>query len=146
VRREPKQARPRVRSLTESRQASTLYCLPLRARKENAVVKMRNVYPFALACLMIAIAWKLFVECVLWVGFPDGFIAELDGAEKVLATWFIWFCLVMSVWFAFLGARSFRFDIKRKLAFSCILFVVVATAALTLDQYFRSYMMDSRGG
>jgi hypothetical protein len=112
----------------------------------SAPMKMMKVYQFALVCLMVAIACWLFMTSVLMVGFPDGFIAELDGAEKELATWFIWFCFAMAIWFVSLGWLSFRADVKRKLAFSCMLFLLVASIAIALDLYFRSYMMDSRGG
>jgi MFS family permease len=109
-------------------------------------VKLQNLYPFALACLMVAIAYKLYVECIYLLGFPDGFIAELDGAEARLAAWFNWFCLAMAVWFVALGWWSFRAGIKRKLACSCVLFLFVTAAAIALDLYFRSYMTDAAGG
>jgi hypothetical protein len=107
---------------------------------------MKSAYPFALACLMVAIAFELYMRCVFLLGFPDRFIAELDGAEAELATWFNWFCLAMAVWFVFLGWLSFRADIKRKLTYSCVLFLLVAGAAVALDLHFRSHMVDSRGG
>ena len=107
---------------------------------------MKSLYPFALAFLMVAIAFELYMECIYLLGFPDGFIAELDGAEAELAGWFNWFCLAMAAWFMVLGWLSFRADIKRKLAYSCVLFLFVTAAAIALDLYFRSYMMDSRGG
>ncbi len=112
----------------------------------NAPMKTMRVYPFALACLMLAIACWLFMKNVLMLGFPDGFIAELDAAERDLANWFIRFCLAMAVWFVGLGWLSFRADIKRKLTYSCMLFLLAAVIAIALDLHFRSYMMDSRGG
>jgi hypothetical protein len=108
--------------------------------------KMRSLYPFALACLMFAISFQLFQEYILWFGFPDGFASELDAAEHTLASWFIWFSLATGIWFLVLGWRSFRADISKQLLNTCILFLLAATITVTIDLYFRTYMMDSAGG
>ncbi|MEH2475180.1 magnesium-transporting ATPase (P-type) [Nitrobacteraceae bacterium AZCC 2161] len=109
-------------------------------------MKWKNVYPFAVACLMLALALWLYMTRVMWLGFPDGFIAELDAAEAVLVTCFNWFSLAMGIWFVVLGIRSFRNDIGRWSLYSGLLFVSVALISLAIDRYFRSFMMDSAGG
>jgi len=109
-------------------------------------VKMRSLYPFALACLMFAIAFQLFREYLLWFGFRDAYTSELDDAEHSLASWFIWFSLVMGLWFLGLGWRSFRSDVRKPLLYTCILFLFAASVSVALDLHFRTYMMGSTGG
>ena len=109
-------------------------------------MKMRSLYPFALACLMFAVSWWLFAEYVLWFGFWDRYASELDGAEHTLAIYFIWFSIAIGFWCLGLGWRSFRADVGKPLLYTCILFLFAAAIAVSLDLYFRTYMMDSAGG
>ncbi|MGM5025086.1 hypothetical protein AB8B02_02565 [Tardiphaga sp. 862_B3_N4_1] len=109
-------------------------------------MRWKNVYPFAAACLLFALTFWLYMTRVMWLGFPDGFIAELDAAEAILVTWFNWFSIALGIWFVILGIRSFRNDIGRWSSYSCLLFVSVVVISLAIDRYFRSFMMDSAGG
>lgn len=107
---------------------------------------MRSLYPFALAFLMFAISFLLFSEYVLLFGFRDGYASELDIAEHTLARCFIWFSSATGIWLLGLGWLSFHADIRKRLFYTCILFLFAAAGSLALDLYFRSYMMDSAGG
>ena len=127
-------------------ECSTFGCGCARLKEENDAVKMRNLYPFALACLMFAVSWWLFAEYLMWFRFWDGYASELDVAEHALATYFVWFSVAMSIWLLGLGWRSFRTDISKPLLYTCILFLFSAVISVSLDLYFRSYMMDSAGG
>ncbi|MDF2119418.1 hypothetical protein PY365_28025 [Roseiarcaceae bacterium H3SJ34-1] len=109
-------------------------------------MRFKNIYPFSLAIAMFSAAIKLYLTFVMWLGFPDGFIAELERAEEPLAIYLGWFFLTMGVVFLGLGAWSFRGDIGRPVIYACILIVLVAATGGAVDLYFRSYMMDSRGG
>ncbi|WP_441231792.1 hypothetical protein AB7828_28330 [Tardiphaga sp. 215_C5_N2_1] len=109
-------------------------------------MRWKNVYPFAAACLLFALTFWLYMTRVMWLGFPDGFIAELDAAEAILVTWFNWFSIALGIWFVILGIRSFRNDIGRWSLYSSLLFVSVVVISLAIDRYFRSFMMDSAGG
>jgi len=106
----------------------------------------KNIYPFGLAAAMFLTALKLYFSFVFMLGFPDGFIAELERAEKPLAIYLGWFFLTMGVVFLGLGGWSFRGDVRRPLIYACILVALVAATGAAVDLYFRSYMMDARGG
>lgn len=109
-------------------------------------MKAKRFYSFALACLMFAISQQLFENYILWFGFRDRSVSELDFAEHTLANCFVWFSIAMGVWFLSLGLLSFRVEIKKQLMCACILFLFAAAISIALDLYFRSYMMDSSGG
>jgi hypothetical protein len=113
---------------------------------KSDAVKMRSVYPFALACLMFAISALLFYRYLLWFGFWDRYASELDAAEHNLATYFIWFSVATGIWFLGLGWQSLRADVSKPLLYTCILFLFAAAISIALDLHFRSYMMDSAGG
>jgi hypothetical protein len=112
----------------------------------DGVVKKSNLYPFVLACLMFVISFQLFTQHVLWFGFRDKFASELDVAEHALAIALIWFSIAVGVLFSALGFLSFRIDIRKPLAYGCILFLIVAAISAGIDMHFRSYMADSSGG
>ena len=102
--------------------------------------------PFALAGLAFAIALYLEMTYVMMFGFWDGFASELDRAENVLARCFIWFSLAMGIWFIGLGFWRSHANFNKRILYSCLLFVLAAAVAVSLDLYFRTYMMDSAGG
>jgi hypothetical protein len=106
----------------------------------------RRIVPFALAGLMFAVAFYLEMTYVMMFGFWDGYTSELDRAENALAIYFIWFSLAMGLWFMGLGFAPSHANFKQRVLYSCLLFVVAAGAAVSLDLYFRTYMMDSAGG
>ena len=109
-------------------------------------MRTRLVVAFALAGLAFAIALYLEMTYVMMFGFWDGFTSELDRAENVLARCFIWFSLAMGLWFICLGFRRSHPNFKKRVLYSCLLFALAAAVAVSLDLYFRTYMMDSAGG
>jgi hypothetical protein len=109
-------------------------------------VTRKNFYPFALAGLMFAAAIRIDWVFVTWAGFPDGFMSELDLAERQLGVYLVRFSLAIAIVFLGLGAWSFRADVKKPLIYASLLVLLVAAASVALDLYFRSYMMDSTGG
>src|SRR6185369_13286075 len=85
----------------------------------------KNVYPFVLAVLMFAGSARLSVF-VTWLGFPDGFMSQLDRAEQQLAICLTWFSLAFGIGFLGLGAWSFRADVRKPLTYASILVLLVA--------------------
>ena len=109
-------------------------------------MKTRRIVAFALAGLMLAVAFYLDMTYIAWFGFWDGYTSEIGRAENALARYFIWFALAMGVWFTRLGFWPSHANFKQRILYSCLLFVIVASVAVALDLYFRTYMMDSAGG
>jgi len=109
-------------------------------------MRTRRIVAFALAGLMFAVALYLEMTYVMMFGFWDGFTSELDRAENMLARCFIWFSLAMGAWFVWLGFWRSHASFRRRVLYSCLLFACAAAAAVSLDLYFRTTMMDSAGG
>ena len=100
----------------------------------------------SLIVVMLVVMWRVFEDHILWVGFPDSYIPELDGAEMVMAGWFNWFSFALIVGLMLLIWRSFFARIGRVLIAVVGLYVVVVAGVVVLDMHFRTYMMDGRGG
>ena len=83
-------------------------------------MRTNPVYPFGLALAIVALCIHLYQKHILWLGFPDGFICEVDGAEMLLAQYFISISLIVACWVAYLGIRSFRAEIRSRFAATCI--------------------------
>jgi vacuolar-type H+-ATPase subunit I/STV1 len=109
-------------------------------------MRAKRTVAFALAGLMFAVALYLHMTYVVMFGFWDGFASELDRAENMLARYFIWFSLAMGVWFIGIGFWRSHPNFTRRVLYSCLLFAFAAGVAVSLDLYFRTYMMDSAGG
>jgi hypothetical protein len=109
-------------------------------------MKASRTVPFALAGLAFAIALCLEMTYVMMFGFWDGFASELDRAENALARYFVWFSLAMGVWFVRLGFQPSHANFRRRVLYSGLLYAIAAGVAVSLDLYFRTYMMDSAGG
>ena len=107
---------------------------------------LSRLIALGLIAAMLAVMWWVFKEHIEWVGFPDGYVAELDAAENIMAGWFCWFSFAMLVTLVLLIWRSFFAGIGRWLFLVVGLYILVAAGAVGLDMHFRTYMMDSRGG
>jgi hypothetical protein len=105
-----------------------------------------RVIAIALIVAMLAVMWWAFKEHIEWVGFPDGYVAELDAAENIMAEWFCWFSFGLIAALGVLIWRSFFVRIGGWLLVVAGLYLVAGVGAIALDQYFATYMMDSRGG
>jgi hypothetical protein len=109
-------------------------------------MKVRPIVPMCLAILMFALTVHLYMKSVFLLGFPDGFIAELDGAEATLVTVFNWITILMALWFIYLGIVAFRRDIRKRFFISCAIYSAVIAVSVAVDLYFRAHLTDSAGG
>jgi hypothetical protein len=109
-------------------------------------MKIGPIFPFSIAFLAVLLAFVLYAEFLFFLGFPDGFMSELDYAEAPLVATFNWISLLAGVWFVFLGVMARRRNVNKPFVVSCILYSILILACFMLDQYFRSYMADSAGG
>jgi hypothetical protein len=116
------------------------------SRDRLAVRRIHRIIATGLIATILAVMWWVFKEHIEWVGFPDGYVAELDAAENTMAGWFGWFTLAMLVTLGLLIWRSFFAGVGRWLLLVAGLYVIVVAGAVGLDMHFRTYMMDSRGG
>ena len=102
-----------------------------------------------LACLMacFALASSVFVYLeVRLMGFPDGFLTELDKAEKILAYVFILINFPTSFWFGFLSWIALQQKVRTKLCITIFLYGVLVVLLFVIDSYLRKHLESGRGG
>lgn len=109
-------------------------------------MKIGPAIPICLALLIVAVVAVLYMNVFLLLGFPDGFVSELDAAEAKLFTAFSWLSIGMSVWLIYLGVAARKQNVGKRLAASCILYCAVVASVLLVDQDFRAHLVDSAGG
>jgi Kef-type K+ transport system membrane component KefB len=80
-----------------------------------------------------------------FVGFPDGFLTNLDRAEKTLFGFLIWASLAAGLWFIFLGCRAAKRNISKQLYTTVIAYTILVALVLGVDFYLRQ-RLDSGGG
>ncbi|MBF2087092.1 hypothetical protein [Thermoleptolyngbya sp. C42_A2020_037] len=99
-----------------------------------------RVAAFLCAFLVLALSGMIYLE-VQGLGFPDGFLTELDRAKKLLGLIFLWVSLPIALWLGWLGWVAARQPIGRLLrstilgygAFLLILLGIYGYLQQTLD-------------
>ncbi len=73
-------------------------------------------------------------------------MSELDTAETMLASYFVWFSLALGSWLLVVSFLASRINIWRQVLLAGVLFILVSGAVVGVDMHFRTYMVDSAGG
>lgn len=108
-------------------------------------MRTSRFYPFGLATAILGLSSYCYVEYVARSGFWDGYVSELDRAEKALASGFIAISGLMALWFIFVGVTSFR-NTRMKLFYGSGFYMIIVIVSFGLDLYLRSHLADSAGG
>lgn len=108
-------------------------------------MKTQSGVAFSIAGVALALALFGYLE-VRFMGFPDGFLTELDRGRRVLWGGFAGLSLVALVWFAYLGWLAFNKNISRPLAVSAALYAGFAALAAAVDFYLRKTLNGGGGG
>lgn len=95
---------------------------------------------------MLASALFVYAEHVYLLGFPDGFVSELDRAERRLAVVVIVASLSMGSYLLRLGYLAARQAIGKRLLVALALYLLIWLAVLCLDHHARSYLPGGGGG
>jgi len=109
-------------------------------------MRIRRRYPFGLALFALLVAFYLWSQFIYMAGFWDGFISDLQRAEIPLFGLFNRLSLLMSCWFVFLGFMARRRDITTLFFYSCVIYLLLVLFVVEIDQNYRAYLFDDRGG
>jgi hypothetical protein len=81
-----------------------------------------------------------------FMGFPDGFLTELDRAERVLFDIFIWASILAGSWFFFLGWSVPREPEGKKLLVTIFFYIFFIVIFIIIDVYFHRHFVSGGGG
>lgn len=109
-------------------------------------MKLNRIIAYLIGGLVLAASFPVYMEYIHWLGFPDGFITELEYAERRLAYLFIGISLISGSCFLYLGAVGSRKKIGKQLSAAIILYLAAITSISLMDYYYRSHLAGSAGG
>ena len=91
---------------------------------------------FFMGLFALAASVSVYQELRL-LGFPDGFLTELDRAERILGIIFIGVSFPAGLWFVFIG---------KKLWIAIVFYAVFVILLSAVDFYLRRHLMSGGGG
>jgi hypothetical protein len=81
-----------------------------------------------------------------FLGFPDGFLTEVNRAEKVLFGLFVGVSVLMSLWFVSLGWLASKRNVSRQLYTTLIFYSLIVVVVFGTDVYLRQRLGGGGGG
>jgi hypothetical protein len=110
------------------------------------MMKSYRLLAYLIGCGALAASFLIYMEYVYMLGFPDGFITELEQAQRRLAYIFIGISVISGLCFICLGWAASRKKIGKKLFAAIIVYLVSIITLSLIDYYYRLHLMDGTGG
>ena len=108
--------------------------------------RLSPIYPFVFALLCFALPVYVELTYVYMLGFPDGFVTELDRAREEMAAWFDRISLASGVWSIYLGIEALHEQVRKRFLSTAAFYLAVIAAALAIDEYFKAHLVGGGGG
>ncbi len=109
-------------------------------------MRLNRFLAYFIASIALFSSLYIYMTFINGLGFPDGFITELDNAERKLACIFIGVNIFSVSYFFFLGMVAQKKPIGNKLLAAIALYLIFILAIYLVDYYCRSHLMGSGGG
>ncbi|MDX6696252.1 MAG: hypothetical protein QOF02_3855 [Blastocatellia bacterium] len=109
-------------------------------------MKSNRIVAYLIGCVALALPFLVYMEYIYLLGFPDGFITELESAEQSLAYIFIGISAASASCFVYLGAVASRKSIGRKLSVAVALYILFIVIIYSIDYYYCLHLMNGVGG
>lgn len=107
---------------------------------------IKHILAFVIGAVALASSFLVYLEYIYMLGFPDGFISELDRAERQLAYVYIVGNVILSSYFIYLGWVAPRKEISKKLFVAIFLYLIFLLSIYFVDYYCRLHFTGSTGG
>jgi hypothetical protein len=107
---------------------------------------MKRISAYVMGCVALALSFLAYAEYIHMLGFPDGFISELQSAQRRLAYIFIGISVILGLRFLYLGSIASREEISKRLFTAIFVYLISIVGVLLVDYYYRSYLPGSVGG
>jgi hypothetical protein len=124
------------------------FCLLFRDKITNSGVHMRlnSLLAYLMGCIALGLPCLIYFQYIYVLGFPDGFITELEYAERRLAYIFIVISLIIGSYFMYLGMGAGRKVIGKRLSATIIVYLAFIISLMLLDYYYHLHLTGGRGG
>ena len=109
-------------------------------------MKLNRIIAYLIGCLVLASSFFVYIEYIHLLGFPDGFITELEYAERKLAYLLIAIDIIFGSWFIYLGKLASKKKISKKLSTAIFLYLIFLVSIFFVDRYYKLHLVNSAGG
>ncbi len=109
-------------------------------------MNLNGLIAYFMGCVALALPGLVYLEYIYGLGFPDGFITELEYAERRLAYVFIVISLIIGSCFIYLGKAAGRETVGRKLFAVIILYLVFIIGFALINYYYHLNLTGGGGG
>ena len=109
-------------------------------------MKLNRIFAYLIGCIVLASSILIYIEYIQLLGFPDGFITELEYAERRLAYILIGISVILGLYFIYLGRIASQKLIGKKLSAAIIFYLTSIISIFLIDYYYRLHIMNSSGG
>lgn len=109
-------------------------------------MKLNRLVAYLIGLTALAASLLVYLEYIYLLGFPDGFVTELELAEKRLAGIFIGTSVTLGTGFLYLGWMAAKKKISRMLFAAIIFYLIFITSVAFIDYYYHLNVLGSGGG
>jgi uncharacterized BrkB/YihY/UPF0761 family membrane protein len=103
-------------------------------------------FAYFIGILALVLSVFIYLEYIYMLGFPDGFITELENAQKHLAYVFISVDILLAFCFIYLGNLAKKQEINKKLVVAIATYLICIIVTYCINYYYQLNLTDSRGG
>lgn len=98
---------------------------------------LKRIIAYLIGCIAFVLSVFAYLEFIYLLGFPDGFITELEYIERRLACIFIGISSILGIHFFYLGIIAWRKEIVKPLLVTIILYLILILSILLAHYYYR---------
>jgi hypothetical protein len=109
-------------------------------------MRLKSLLAYLMGCIALGLSGLSYLKYIYRLGFPDGFITELEYAERRLAYIFIVISLIIGSYFIYLGKGAGRKAIGKRLSATIIVYLAFMISLTLLDYYYHLHLTGGRGG
>lgn len=99
----------------------------------------RRIVAYLFGCIAFVLPILAYLEFIYLLGFPDGFITELEYVERRIACMFIGVSIILGASFFYLGAVAMRKEIGKPLIAAISLYLILIAS---ISLFYYSYRLD----
>jgi hypothetical protein len=89
---------------------------------------------------ILAIAAYIYSKYIYMLGFPDGHLTELNRAEKILFSTFIYVSIFLSLVLFYIGSIDPLFGIDRKIWLTLFSYLFLVFSTFLIDYYLQLHL------
>lgn len=100
----------------------------------------KRITAYLIGCIAFVLPVLAYLEFISLLGFPDGFITELEYVERRLARIFIGVSVILGIHFFYLGGVATRKEIGKPLLVTIVLYLILILSIFLIHYYYYYYL------